>query len=68
MLLWDNSSGGELLSLSQCKFCLLSGGDFKYYVVVALMCIDIHYHVIVVDERGKLQSEQGGLMTCPEFE
>lgn len=27
----------------------------------------IHY-VVVVDEKGKLQSEQGGFVTCPEFE
>ena len=42
MLLWDDSSGGELLSLGQCMFCLLSGGDFKHYVVVALTCCDMH--------------------------
>lgn len=42
MLLWDASSRGELLSLDQCMFCLLSGGDFKYYVVVALACCDMH--------------------------
>lgn len=27
----------------------------------------IHY-VIVIDERGKMQYEQSGLVTCPEFE
>lgn len=42
MLLWDYSSGWELLSLGQCIFSLLSGGDFKHYIVVALMCCDMH--------------------------
>lgn len=38
----DDSLEGELLSLGQCMFCLLSGGDFKHYVVVALMFYDMH--------------------------
>lgn len=63
-----HSSAGELLSLSQCKFCLFLGVDFKYYIVVSLICINMHHYVVVVDERGKLQSEQGGLVTCPESE
>lgn len=42
MLLWDDSPKGELLSSGQCIFCLLSGGDFKHYVVAALTCCDIH--------------------------
>lgn len=58
----DNSSRGELLSLSQCMFCLFSIGDFKHYDVAALTYIDMHHYVVPVDERGKLQSEQGGFM------
>lgn len=38
----DNSSGGELLSLGQCMFYFLSGGDFKHHVFVALPCCDMH--------------------------
>lgn len=30
MLLFDDSSGGELLSLSQYIYYLLSGGEFKH--------------------------------------
>lgn len=33
-----------------------------WHVVTCIHC------VVVVNEKDKLQSEQGGLMTCPEFE
>lgn len=42
MSLWDNSLEGKLLSLGQCRFCFLSGRDFKHYIVVALMCCNMH--------------------------
>lgn len=66
MLLWDDSLGGELLSFGQGMFCLLSGEDFKHYVVIILICCVMHYYVIFVDERCKLQFEHGGLVTCSE--
>lgn len=54
--------------LGQCLFCLLPGKDFKYYVFVAFTCLTCIHDFIVVDERGKLQSEQGGFVTFPEFD
>lgn len=38
----DDSLGGEMLSLDKYMFCLLSEGDFKHYVIVALTCYDMH--------------------------